>query len=279
MSMSQNPWDFPEWHGFARETSLSVGLICAGVNSLGRATYADLGEYYVALFGISNGVERLGKLVWAADFRLDHGRSPTDGELRKLGHKLDHIVDAVRNVERKRKLPVQYSFPEDELTGAIIESLTTFADASRGRYANFETIRGAPSPYDPVTHWWEHVVERILARHFRGTRHEERAEANATLIQGLIGESSHVLHHDETGQRISTIIGGSMRTAENGMAQKYGRYYTLRLVRWMSDVFKEVGSSCPAGTPDPVLFGHDERVRTFLVPDQFLLTRKRWPLS
>ena len=70
-----------------------------------------------------------------------------------------------------------------------------------------------------------------------------------------------------------------MRTAENGMAQKYGRYCTRRMVRWMSDVFKEVGSSCPAGTPDPVLFGHDELVRTFRVPDEFLLTRKRWPLS
>jgi len=274
-----NPWDYPEWHGFARETKLSVGLICAGVNGIGRATYADLGEYYVAFFGISNGIERLGKLVCAVDTRIDQGSSPTEKQLRRLGHKLEDIVASVRRVEHRRALPIRYPYPQDEFTGAIITALAMFADAARGRYANFETIGGTTSPFDPVTNWWQNVVDPILDRHFRGTKKEQQADANAKLAEGILGQSSVFLHHTETAQRMDSLYAGSMRTAENDVAQKYGRYYILRLVRWMSDVFTAILGGASRRRPDPVLFGHDELVRTFRVSDDFLLNRKRWPLS
>lgn len=273
-----DPWDYPEWHGFNRETSLAAGLVCAGVNSLGRANYADLGDYYVALFGLSNGIERLGKLIWVADFRTSQGRSPTDAELRKLGHKLPEIVNAVRDVDRKAGLELNYPFPDDHMTEAVLDALTMFADASRGRYANFETIGGASSPHDPVTYWWSRVVEPILATHFDGTARQERAERDAGQVEALIGEYSMVRHLDESGGRISDVRRGSYRSSQNALAQTYGRFYTLRLVRWMSEVF--AGLTVPISGPDgdPALFGHHEIVRTFIVSDKYLRTRKRWPL-
>jgi hypothetical protein len=273
-----NPWDFPEWHGFFRETSLAAGLVCAGVNSLGRANYADLGDYYVALFGLANGVERLGKLIWVIDFRAKNGRSPTDKELRSLGHKLPEIVDAVRKIDQEQALDLRYPFPDDTMTTAVIEALTMFADASRGRYANFETISGASSPHDPITHWWKHVVEPILARHFEGTKHDERAKRDAAMVDRMIGGYSHVMHLDENGDQISDVVSGSYRTSQNQFAQQYGRFYTLQIVRWMSDVFAKLTGPIAGPDGDPTLFGHDELLSTFRASDHYLKTRKRWRL-
>lgn len=276
--MGLDPWDYPEWHGFNRETSLAAGLVCAGVNSLGRANYTDLGDYYVALFGLANGIERLGKLNWVVDFRALNGRSPTDAELRKLGHKLPEIVDAVRGIDQKSGLSLKYPFPDDDMTAAVLDALTMFADASRGRYANFETISGASSPHDPVIYWWSHVVEPILTKHFHGTARQKRAQRDAAIVDALIGEHSIVFHLDESGQRITDVARGSYRTSENELAQTYGRFYTLRLVRWMSEVFAALTGPISGPTGDPALFGHHEILRTFVAPDKYLRTRKRWPL-
>lgn len=277
--MEQNPWDFPEWHGFKRETSLASGLVCAGVNSLGRANSADhLGDYYVALFGLANGIERLGKLIWVVDFRATAGRSPTDADLRKLGHKLSEIVGAVRAISGKWGLDLKYSYPDDSMTRSVLDSLTMFADASLGRYANFETISGATSPHDPVCYWWSQVVEPILAKHFRGTERQTRAKRDAAIVEALIGKHSIVLHHDESGNCISDVWRASYHSSEDELAQTYGRFYTLRIVRWMSEVFARLTAAAPGPNGDPVLFGHSELVQTFMVSDQFLLKRKRWPL-
>jgi hypothetical protein len=143
-------------------------------------------------------------------------------------------VAEVRDIESRRDLRLEYSYPDDEVTSAVLDALTVFADASRGRYANFVTMSGTRSSHDPVTYWWEQVVEPILAMHFRGTKREERAEANATLVEAMIGSFSHVLHHDELGLPITTVTKGSLRSAENEVAQRYGRYYSLRMARWLS---------------------------------------------
>lgn len=276
--MERDPWDYPEWHGFRRETSLATGLVCAGVNSLGRANYADLGDYYVALFGLANGIERLGKLIWVVDFRITEGRSPTNAELKRLGHKLPEIVNAVRAIDRKCGLDLEYPYPDDDMTKCVLDALTMFADASRGRYANFETISGASSPHDPVIYWWNQVVEPILAKHFHGTKRQKRAQLDAAILNSLIGEHSIVLHLDESGNRISDVAGGSYRTSENELAQRYGRFYTLRIVRWMSEVFVTLTAPISGPNGDPTLFGHHEIVGTFVAPDQYLRDRRKWPI-
>lgn len=274
-----NPWDHPEWHGLAREASLATGLICTGVNGLGRATYADLGPYYVALFGISNGVERLGKLVFVVDHRLTHGTFPDSAALRGLGHRLVDIFAVVQAIESTRNLNLTFKYPTDEITDTIVESLTVFADAARGRYANFESLNGALSAHDPISYWWSHTGEAILQRHFYGSTREQKAIFNASLVDYMAKDFAAVLHHSETGEDITTMYNGSLQTAKNAIVQQYGRFYVLRLVRWMSDIFGSLTSHGAYQARDPVLFGHEEHVSTFRVTDEFLLRRKRWPLS
>jgi hypothetical protein len=77
---------------------------------------------------------------------------------------------------------------------------------------------------------------------------------------------------------MSDLTTASERTGQTKWAQKYGRYYTLSVVRWLSYLFN--GMTHTAGYKPGLnsLFGHYGFFQTYTVDDSFLLTRKVWPL-
>jgi hypothetical protein len=83
---------------------------------LGRASYADkFGEYYTAFFGLSVGLERLCKLALVADHAISHnGQMPDERVVRRFGHKLVDLMDAVAGVAHERKLTLKYLVPSPQ---------------------------------------------------------------------------------------------------------------------------------------------------------------------
>ena len=64
-------------------------LIGSGATALGRANYADKGEYYNAFFGLSTGIERLTKLILVADHAIcSGGKFPSHSNIKNYGHKV-----------------------------------------------------------------------------------------------------------------------------------------------------------------------------------------------
>ena len=114
---------------------------------MGRAGYADkFGEYYTAFFGLSVGLERLCKFALVADYALSHnGRMPEEKVVSSFKHKLVGLMDAVDAVAQNHKLTLEYPSsppppPPTTISVKIIECLDAFADARRGRYANFAAL-------------------------------------------------------------------------------------------------------------------------------------------
>jgi hypothetical protein len=287
-----DPFNCPEWHALHREASLVSQLIGAGTTALGRASYASaFGEYYTAFFGLSIGIERLAKMILIADYMLEHkGTLPDQNAVRKFGHKLSKLIEEVDRIAKKhdlrleifalrgKKLPLRK--PDCEISIAVIHCLDAFADASRGRYANFEAI-GNPAfnaAEEPVAKWWREVVERILDKHYRGTRAEEGVKARAKLIDSMIGDMTTVRYFDEGGETMTQVATASERTGQSKWAQKYERVYTLSIVRWLATIFSELTMTRGYEAGFEVLFGHYEFFETFCNDDSSLLTRKRWPL-
>jgi hypothetical protein len=100
----------------------------------------------------------------------------------------------------------------------------------------------------------------------------------AAAIDAMIGGVSLVLFPDETGRMMSDVSTASERTGQTKWAQKYGRFYTLSVVTWLSHIFSELVREAAHGTGIDSLFGHYEFFTTYTVEDNFLLTRKAWPL-
>ena len=174
----RDPQAIPQWHAMRREAALVRNLIGSGVTSLGKASYGDkIGEYYAAFFGLSIGLERLAKLCIVVDYAIAHnGQTPT--KLSRFGHNLVKLLNYVDNSTAKYSLKLDYSRPTSRVSNAIVRCLDAFADAGRGRYANFAAL-GDPNlrHEEPISKWWSQVAELILVEHYYGRPVQRKVEA------------------------------------------------------------------------------------------------------
>jgi hypothetical protein len=280
MRGQSNPWDIPEWHALRREAALVRHLVGSGVTALGRANYADKkGEYYNAFFGLSVGLERLAKLILVADHAISNsGQMPEEKVVRNFGHKLVDLMNAADAVAQKHKMKLAYPRPTSAISAKIIECLDAFADASRGRYANFAAL-GDPNlgREEPIGKWWGEVAELILEEHYYGRHAQERVETQAKIVEA-ISPVSAVLYINEIGETMQDVLSSSIRTGQTDFVQRYGRYHALTVVRWLALVFSSLSQLASDTHKIEAFSGVYEYVQTFTVDDRFLKARKIWPL-
>lgn len=277
-----NPWDAPGWHSMGREAKLVRHLLGSGVTSLGKANYADkTGEYYTAFFGLAIGLERLAKLILVADYAIaSSGAMPDEKYVRKYGHKLSKLLNVVDDISKKRNMSLEYCRPTTEISAVIVECLDAFADAGRGRYANFAAL-GDPNlgEEEPIRKWWDDVAHLILIEHYYGKPAQRRIEGNAKLIDELLSPVTFILHFSEEGEVMNDVLCASIRTGQTELVQRYGRFYTLTVIRWLSDVFSELARTASDVHGIHAFFGAWEHFYTYRVDNKLLRTRKNWPLN
>ncbi|NIJ06531.1 hypothetical protein FHS31_000113 [Sphingomonas vulcanisoli] len=283
MMSRPDPFSLPEWRALNREASLVSQIIGSGATALGRASYGSgFGEYYTAFFGLSIGIERLAKLILVVDYAMDNsGSLPEQRSVRRFGHNLKTLMSKVEEVATRRAISVRSIGPSHPICAAVVDCLDAFADASQGRYANFEAIgnRSFDPQIEPVNKWWNLVVEPILDLHYRGKRAEAGVKERAQIINAMIGHVTIVRHTDESGRTMSDVETASERTGQTKWAQRYGRFYTLSVVRWLSYIFSDMVREASYRQGIDSLFGHYEFFSSYTVDDHFLLNRKIWPLS
>lgn len=282
MAKAGNPWDLPEWHFVKQEAQLVRHLLGSGATALGRANYADKkGEYYTAFFGLSVGLERICKLILVIDHALSNqGQMPPQEVVRRFGHQIEKLMDSVAEAVSRQSVTARFSRPKDSVSLKIIENLDAFADARRGRYANFEAL-GDPNltAHEPISKWWNDVAEEILRQRYYGKNVQAQVEANAHMINALLGDQAFVLHTTETREQMTDLETASRRTGQTEIVQKWARYHTLTVIRWLASVYKALAWRAVYDYGYDAFFGSWEYFYTFTVDDSFLKTRKIWPLA
>lgn len=257
-------------------------LVGAGATALGHANYANKkGEYYRAFFELSVGLERLSKLILVVEFSLlNEGAMPDEKHIRKFGHQLNNLFAAVDLAGASRGLKLEYPRPTDAVTKCIVENLNAFADARRGRYANFVAL-GNPqsSQHEPIAKWWTEVAEQILIERYYGKKVQEKVEANARAVNEMLGGLAIVRHTTKTREQLSDIELASRRTGQTELAQKWARYHALTVARWLSDVYRKLAEYAVYRQNQDAFFGSWEFFDTYRVDDSLLKSRKIWPLD
>jgi len=279
--MAGDPWDTPEWHYIRREAMLVRQLIGTGATAIGRASYANLlGEYYTAFFSLSVGLERLAKLILVADHAItNNGAMPSQRALRDYGHKLPKLLSEAGKVATNQSLKLRYVRPSTIISGKIVDCLDRFADASKGRYANFAAL-GDPNlgSDEPIRRWWEEVAKLILEEHYYGSPAQEKIEGRARILDAALSSVSFVLYFNESGDQMQDIKTASTRTGQTEIVQRYGRYHALTIVRWLSEILSKLSELACYKHKLDAFYGVWEYFETYTVEDEFLKTRRRWPL-
>lgn len=272
------PFANPMWQALARETDLATQLICSGANEIGRADYTSHGRYATAQFGFANGLERLGKLILTSDSLLAHGHPLSNKDLRAKGHSISQILDEAEAVQLRRGITPHYLRPTHAIAVQVLVCLDDFSAASRGRYANHASLLGNQSPYEPTRTWWKNVCEPILVKHFHGTKREQRAIQESNAVGRILGQVGTVLHFHEDGSVVTDMSRASLMTHEREITQQWSRFYSLMHARWLAELFTDLTQQAGYAPGSEFFLGHYERLATLRVPNEYLRSRKTWPI-
>jgi hypothetical protein len=267
-----------EWRALGREAQLSAEQIATGVTILGRANHAQTGLYSQAFFGLSIGLERLGKLIIIADHAIQNsGKFPTDRDLRQIGHDLRNLLPRCDAIGKRIKSdPLCVSRPNDPIHQGI--ETTLFEFATKSRYYNLSYIVGsAGDQTDPISTWWKNVAKPICDRHYSESQ-RRKDEAQAAFMGKLLGSHSSVLHHTEEGAEINDLGTFFARAGVTTVVQKYGRLYMLQIVRWLSSIMSELSHRGAYEKRIEPLLGLDEVFGIFRTDDRFFLRKKTWSI-
>lgn len=262
----------PQFHALSREAGIAASAIAEGIRGISNATYAEKGYYHFAFFNLSIAIERLGKLAFVLDYLLTSGGYPTDADLRRLGHKLSDLIEAVREIRHRRALKAE-DYPDDDISKGIVETLTEFATATR--YYNLDLLVGGKSAAmaEPLRAWDAKVGKPILARHYN-PRSRAIDEKRAKELGAIMDQFSMVLHFAEDGTPITSWTAGAMETAKIRVLQKYSRMYCLRIIRFLAVNLMELQYEGISQYQDIPHFG--DFFGIFRNDDRYFLSRKTW---
>ena len=94
----------------------------------------------------------------------------------------------------------------------------------------------------------------------------------------IIGDIAAVYHTAETGESIYEFEELMRRQGATTVVQRYGRLYTLQIVRWLSSIATKLYYSATGMPATRSMSYFHEPLVIFDNDDQFLRDQKTWPL-
>lgn len=273
-----NATEYVQHTAVLREAQLAAGLIGSGVTALGKATHSTVGRYHEAFFGLSIGIERLCKLLYIADYAIEHeGTFPSFDRLKNQGHDLDGLLNTCEEIGGRVDATRPFcERPSTAIHQGIVHVLSDFATSTR--YYNLDYLTKPSTQHvDPVAAWWSEVGEPICELHYSG-KNRQRDEMQAAIMGADLGKISTVVHTTETGEPINTVSELMKRNGSNIVVQKYGRLYTLQIVRWLALIAFQLSHTGGYERRIAGLFCFHEPLTMFHNEDRYLRERKTWPL-
>lgn len=263
----------PQFQALNREAGIAASAIAHGITSISKANYAAKDYYLAAFFNLSIAIERLGKLSFVLDHLLTNNAYPTDAQLRVLGHRLVDLVAVVEEIRVRRGLKRAVPLPTDPIRLGIVAVLSDFATATR--YYNLDLLVGgrAARMQEPIAAWHARVGVPILVAHY-SNRQRGKDETQAQVMGALLGDVTYVLHTAEDGSMITSFTAASTASGQIKTLQRYGRMYSLGIIRFLSLAMTELGHQAqlaghevPSFSDSFGMFGND---------DAYFLRRKTW---
>ena len=267
----------PIFGALLREGALASRMLGDGATLLKAVSPRQTGALSIALFSLSIGLERAGKVAFVVDYRLENGaRFPTDKELRDLGHDLERLYGKVIEIARRRlNAPEIQTLPTDPIHRAIITTLSEFARATR--YYNLDLIVQNKNALlsHPEVAWFERVGKPILAKHYTANR-RNRDAAFAADFGGALDKSGTAFRVLATSgdwvQSASELI---QQEQETELVQRFAQFYTLQIIRFFANTLAGVQFAAHSAGLEEVPF-FDELFAIFLNDDAYFKRRKTW---
>lgn len=269
----------PEHVALRREAGIAGAMLASGVTLLGKADAWHHAVYNAAFFDLSVGFERLAKLIVVVDHAANHDGTFPDNKTLKdhYRHDLRSLLDYAEGLAPKYLAGHEYgSTPGTDIHRGVIEVLSDFARSTR--YYNLDTLTqgNASSKMDPIAAWYQRVGLPILQKHYSKRQRANDAEM-ASFLEATIADSIFVLNTQEDGTSSSSLGAASINQSQAEVIGKYGRFYTLQIVRHLAFLLWEVQGEAHKHRLEKIPFLHEFFV-VFMGPDEQLKRYRKWSI-
>ena len=262
--------------GFLFQSSLTQGL-----TALRKANDSDpqKGNYYVAFFQLSIGLERLMKTTVIIDHMWKNNLStPSSDVLRRLGHRLRDLYSHLQSLDGVDDNPLGKVAPTS-ISFDILDVLDSFARTSR--YYNLDTLAAGTTASDPIDDY-KQVMQRILDEDIAEkvvTRTIARQSTLATNMSPMVFAVDPAAPHESSHETLTRTL---VNPALQELASRHAVYHTVVLIAALKDLIEFVVDSTHSAAQQmgqkqiavPYMY---EFLDFAWLNKSHILKKKRWP--
>lgn len=257
----------------SQEAHLSRALLGAGTTSIRLSSSGDPGRMYEAFFGLSQGIERIGKLILVVDHYARTGVFMAPGEVERHRHNLKRLMGAVEDVANARGAALDDAPSSNPGSKAVVRFLTKFAETDR--YYNLNRLSQGDSVTidDPIGRWVRLVQTEAPER--RRSPARERQEAMNLALARHMDESVPLAILDYTSLTGTAINSFESMTAQTQLDERVaveGMLLAIRPIRFLAKTIATLDHA--RGLPVFTEFFDD-----WMMQDSNLRRRRRFPLN
>ena len=221
-----------------QEGYLTRSCLYIGLSAIKRANIETKGDFYVAFFQLSIGLERLMKLTLILDYMATHNlQLPNNKWIRGYSHNLSELVKSVQSIEKRISL--------DRLIDELLRSETTenqilnFLDefSQKTRYANLDSLTGKNSHSDPLERWSE-LTKKIYSSEIPDDVRKQ-VEDDAFFAHQLLSSNTIVWFSDLEKQSLS-LESGWRQTNMFRLAAPFVIWHIMKIIYPIYKVMDDV---------------------------------------
>ena len=255
--------------GYLFQSSLTQGL-----TALRNANDSQKGNFYVAFFQLSIGLERLMKSAIIVHYMATNNLTrPSQGTLKSLGHRLLDLFSYISKLRISEPNPL-VEIEEDTISYDLLCVLDEFARSTR--YFNLDSLSSTATTSDPLRDY-DNVIERILKENVRQVTVEDVAEQRS-VIASLVSQTSMGIDpgapHESSHDTLQRMF---VNPRLQDLAARHAVYHVIKLIDSLKRFVSNV--SCAAQVLDrnaSVPCMH-EFLEFAWLDRKYILRKKRWP--
>lgn len=122
-----------------------------------------------------------------------------------------------------------------------------------------------------------HVGKPILEKHYSQKQRDKDRQKAKKLEKDMSRVVSFIHHHREDGVPLETFESAALQTSETEVIQKYGRLYTLQIIRFLSYLLSDMGRIARRNSLEKIPYLNDFFL-IFINQDVVFKSRRTWSI-
>lgn len=223
-----------------KEAEMAKRCLGDGLTQIRKYNTDEPGKIYMASLLVSNGLERMMKIILIQSYRLNNkGEFPNNNYLKNKGHKLFDLYRSIVGVKEELKLNETGDvLKENEISEKIFVFFNDFANGAR--YYNLDELTNSNRKLKNPLIEWECIGAEILRKHKKSRSNSYEIMLENKEFMSFINDSVITFKFDSNNEVYSSTEIYLNKYKNSDFIQGYFVYYILKIIKYLNIVLEEI---------------------------------------